>query len=507
MTDEPAQQRSSRLSRRAVIGLAGVGSALAVGGGAFWLQSTTGIPIRPTGPEVAAAERLRPHTGRVVSRRLRAVPAMVDLGGREVPTWTYDGATPATPIRCSVGDQLQVKLLNDLPEPTTVHWHGLALRNDMDGVPDLTMAPIAPGAQFDYTFVVPRAGTYWFHPHVGSQLDTGLYAPLIVEDPADAGRYDDEAILVLDDWTDGWGQSPSAILAETRRNGMSGMNQMGSTGQMGMPTAQRPLGSDTGDVAYPAHLINGRLPAAPHTIASRPGKRIRLRIINAGSDTAYRFSIGSHRLTVTHTDGFPVRPVSVDTLLIGPAERYDLMITAGDGVFPVVAVPEGKQDPAALAVLRTTAGTNPPSTIRPPELRGKLLSYTDLQADDAVQLGNQKPDRVLTATLTMAAGGRQWLINGRAYGDHQPLTVQSGERVRIVLDNQSMMFHPMHLHGHTFALSRLDGTGIRKDTVNVLPMQKIAVDLDTDNPGQWLMHCHNTYHLELGMATTLSYLT
>ena len=107
--------------------------------------------------------------------------------------------------------------------------------------------------------------------------------------------------------------------------------------------------------------------------------------------------------------------------------------------------------------------------------------------------------------LTMADGGRQWLINGQSLADHDPLQVSAGERVRLVLSNQSMMFHPMHVHGHTFALSRPDGTGPRKDTVNVLPMQDLTVDLQTDNPGQWLMHCHNAYHAELGMMTTLSY--
>ena len=107
----------------------------------------------------------------------------------------------------------------------------------------------------------------------------------------------------------------------------------------------------------------------------------------------------------------------------------------------------------------------------------------------------------------MANAGRQWLINGRAYGNHEPLPVKAGERVRVVMTNQSMMFHPMHLHGHTFALTRPDGRGIRKDTVNVLPMQQLAVDLEADNPGQWLAHCHNVYHMELGMMTTLSYRT
>jgi FtsP/CotA-like multicopper oxidase with cupredoxin domain len=278
-----------------------------------------------------------------VTHSLRAELAVLDLGGREVRSWAYDGRLPGAPIRVEVGDELRVSLSSDLPAPTTIHWHGIALRNDMDGVPGLTTPQVEAGQVFEYAFTVPDPGTYWFHPHVGVQLDTGLYAPLIVDDPNEPGGYDDEAVLVLDDWTDGWGESPDQILGTARRDGMGGMQGMdGMSGMpgmdgmdhMGMPSAAQPLGSDTGDVRYPAHLINGRLPTAPHTITASPGRRIRLRIINAGSDTPYRFAIGGHRLTVTHTDGFPVEPVDVDTVIIGMGERYDVVITAGDGVFP-----------------------------------------------------------------------------------------------------------------------------------------------------------------------------
>jgi FtsP/CotA-like multicopper oxidase with cupredoxin domain len=314
-------------------------------------------------------------------------------------------------------------------------------------------------------------------------------------------------VLVLDDWIDGWGDSPDQILERARRDGIGGMHGMDGMDGMGMPSAEQPLGSDTGDILYPAHLINGRLPTAPHVITTSPGRRLRLRIINAGSDTPYRFAVGGHRLTVTHTDGFPVEPVGVDTVIIGMGERYDVVITAGDGVFPIVATPEGKEDPAALALLRTSSGSGPAVDTRPAELGGRLLSYRDLITSPGAALAARKPDRQLEMILTMADGGRRWLINGRAYGDHEPLPVKAGERVRVIMTNQSMMFHPMHLHGHTFALTRPDGRGIRKDTVNVLPMQQLAVDLEADNPGQWLAHCHNVYHMELGMMTTLSYRT
>ncbi len=432
-----------------------------------------------------------------------AAPAMIDLGGKVVPTWAYDGAVPGPQISLTAGDRLQVRLSNQLTAPTTVHWHGLALRNDMDGVPDLTMKPVAPGAGFDYDFIVPDPGTYWFHPHVGTQLDTGLQAALIVADPNEPGAYDEEVVLVLDDWTDGLGDSPTAILDRMRAQGMK-MAAMGGMNMNAPPSPNEPLGMDTGDVKYPAHLINGKLPAAPATITSAPGKRIRFRLINAGSDTGYRFAIGGHRLTVTHTDGFGVQPVEVDTLVIGMGERYDVLVTAGDGAFPVVAVPEGKQDPAALAVLRTASGPTPRADLRPAELTRKILAYGDLTPTAAAALESRKPDRELKLDLQMADGGRRWLVNGATYGDHTPLDIKAGERVRLTMSNQSMMFHPMHLHGHTFALAAGPGAGIRKDTVNVLPVQTLTVDFRADNPGQWMTHCHNVYHGELGMMTVVS---
>ncbi|EYR62184.1 copper oxidase, partial [Actinotalea ferrariae CF5-4] len=347
------------------------------------------------------------------------------------------------------------------------------------GVDGPTQDPVAPGGAFEYAFVVPDAGTYWFHPHVGVQLDRGLQAPLIVEDPADPLRYDEEVVLVLDDWTDGWGDSPEAILERMARdgmvmgsaNGMEGMEGMeGMSMADTMPSADQPLGADTGDVVYPAHLINGRVPADPLVVSSAPRRRIRLRIINAGADTAYRFAVGGHRLTVTHTDGFPVDPVEVDTLVIGMGERYDVIVTAGDGAFPIVAVPEGKDAAPGLAVLRTASGPSPAPGVRPAELAGRLLGYGDLTVAEPAALSPRQPDRELELALQMVDGGRRWVINGAVFGDHEPLEVRADERVRLVMRNESMMFHPMHVHGHTFAMaSRTGRAGIRKDTVNVLP--------------------------------------
>lgn len=499
---------------------AGAAGLVLTGGGVFAgtrllsdsAPATAGSGAATARPSGAAT------SGSVVTRAVRAAPTSVDLGGRVVQTWAYDGVVPGKEIRVTAGDELRVRLTNDLPVDTTIHWHGIALPPAMDGVPGLTQDPVAPGSTFDYAFVVPDPGTYWFHPHVGAQIDTGLQAPLIVEDPNEPGDYDDEFVLVLDDWTDGWGDSPDTILERMAREGMDmggmpmgemdgtgGMDHGGMSMQDAMPSAQAPLGADTGDVSYPAHVINGRLPADPVVIDSTRGRRIRLRLINSGGDTAYRFAVGGHPLTVTHTDGFPVEHVEVDTLIIGMGERYDVVVTVGDGVFPVVAVPEGKDAAPGRALLRAGSGDVPDPTARPSELSGRLLEYSALSPTVDVAFDAQQPDRELDVVLEMIDGGRQWFINGAGYGDHEPLQIAAGERVRLHLRNDSMMFHPMHVHGHTFALAGPDGPSIRKDTVNVLPMETVSIDLQADNPGDWLVHCHNIYHGELGMQTVLSY--
>ena len=468
--------------------------------------------VQPGGPEVLAAEqRRRAGRSRTVAATLLARPAPIDLGGRVVETWVYGDGIPGSILRASAGDVVKVTVRNELPQDTSVHWHGLALRNDMDGVPGLTQAAIRSGTSMTYEFALTQPGTYWFHPHVGTQLDRGLYAPLIVDDPREPGRYDVEHVVVLDDWLDGTGRSPDGVLAQLR-SGMGGMPGMdmgeGSDGSMsGMQAARSAaLGGDAGDVTYPLHLINGRVASSPRALAAKPGQRVRLRIINAGADTAYRVALGGHRLTVTHTDGFPVRPVTVDALLVGMGERYDVEVTAGDGAFPLVAVAEGKKA-QALAVLRTASGRAPTAGVRPAELGRRLLRLDDLSASETVRLPQTTPARSHDLLLGGDMATYRWTINGTTYDRSEPLSVGAGETVRLRFVNQSTMFHPMHVHGHTFQIRGRSGAdGPRKDTVIVRPDETIVADLVADNPGQWLTHCHNVYHAEAGMMTRLSYL-
>jgi multicopper oxidase len=373
----------------------------------------------------------------------------------------------------------------------------------MDGVHDLTQPAVEPGSQFTYRFTAPDPGTYWFHPHMGLELDRGLYAPLIVDDPHDPVAFDVDATLMIDDWLDGYGRTQEQVLAALRDGGgHSGHMSSGSSGEMaGMGSTASGL---TGDVTYPLHVVNGRAPTEREVVRAVPGQRVRLRLVNAGSDTAYRVGVGGHRLTVTHADGFPVDPVEVDTVVLGMGERYDVIVTALSGAFPIVAKPEGKADPSAEAVLVTVpSATMPAAGSLPVELAGRALAYRDLVAVDAVRLPSKPPDRTETIMLTANASGYSHGINGKSFPGSAPVTVHEGERLRLNVVNDTMMFHPIHLHGHTFQLASHGSA--RKDTVNVLPMTTVTVDIEADNPGQWMLHCHNTYHLETGMATVLSY--
>ncbi len=475
--------------------------------------SAPGGSVRPEA--ITSAEASRPHTGRTVTARLAPGATDIDLGGTRARTLAYNNQVPGPLIRANVGDEIAVTVDNALDDPTSLHWHGIALRNDMDGAAPAT-PDIAPGANFTYRFSSPYPGTYWAHPHTGLGTDYGLYLPVIIDDPAEPGRYDAEWIVMLDDWTSGVGSSPQEIFDGLRSKGMGGMGSMPGMGGMGpmggmgsMPGmggvgASDLLGGDAGDVNYPYYLVNGRIPAAASTFTAKPGQRIRIRIINAAADTAFRVALAGHRMTVTHTDGFPVVPTEVDAVLLGMGERYDVVVTAGDGVFPLVASAEGK-NAVARALLSTAAGNGPGADYRPPELTRLVGTVDTFTATPEVQLP-ARTDLDLHARLSGGMMQYDWMINGRPYDQTVPLTVDRGQHATLTFANASMMWHPMHLHGHTFQVIKADGSpGPRKDTVIVKPMQTVAVKLVADNPGIWMLHCHNGYHMDAGMMTTLDY--
>ncbi|MFI6587360.1 multicopper oxidase family protein [Embleya sp. NPDC050493] len=469
----------SHPTRRALLfGSAGTAALLAGGPGA--LLGTGSAAPRPALPVADTAVSLD------------AAPVTVDLGSRTVHTWGYADRVPGPEIRVTAGGTVSARLHNNLPQDTTVHWHGVRIDPTMDGAPGLSQVAVAPGDVFDYRFTAPDPGTYFYHSHVGTQLDRAAYGALVVEDPAEPLGYDAEWIVVLDDWIDGTGTDPDAALDLIRTGPVQTMHST-------------LLGGVAGHIDYPHYLVNGRTPEAPEVFTETPGRRIRLRLINAGADTAFRVALGGHELTVTHTDGYPVLPVTVDTLLIGMGERYDVLVTLADGVFPLVAAAEGK-NARAFAVLRTSAGEAPSASVAVSELRGRLLTLADLVADPSVDLGDT-PARGVDLVLGRGRDGTGWTLGTSSAFDSPPLRVpvELGERVRLSFTNTTRMWHPVHLHGHTFQVRGARGRGPRKDTVMVRPRESVTVDVLAENPGEWMLHCHNLYHSELGMMATFGY--
>lgn len=475
------------IDRRGFLALSAVGAAAGVLGG-----------CSNRSPEPAAAEQ---SAGQPVDVTMNAAETDVDLGGVQVRTWTYTGTVPAKEIRLRKGQELRAQVTNGLPQDTSVHWHGLAIPNAMDGVPVLTQPAIAPGSSFDYHFVVPDAGTYYLHSHVGTQLDRGMYGPLIIEDPADGADYDDELVVVLDDWIDGTGTNPDQVAENLKKTGMKAM-----TGAAPPLSPSLPLGEDGGDVTYPYFLINGRTTTDPQMMDYRAGQRIRLRIINAGADTAFRVGVPGAELNVTHTDGYPVVPRRANAVILGMGERADAIVTLGASA-PVIAAAEGKDGYARLdlRVGNAASGVNVDEFVA--ALRtSEVLNTSGLEAAPDVILPQGNPDTTVDLRLAGPLNGYTWPINGKLYDPpNNGIALAPNKRVRVRFVSESMMFHPMHLHGHTFQVVNAKGTGPRKDTVLVPPKQTVEVDFDTNNPGRWIVHCHNDYHLDGGMATFLEY--
>ena len=487
--------RSRGISRRRALALFATGGAVAAGTAVAVKMDLIrslpallgGRPTRPSFPRAASTGVVRAYT-------FEAAPVKIELGGQPVATWAYNGVVPGPEIRLTEGDTLHVTVKNRLPEGTTIHWHGVPLVNSMDGVPGVTQPPVQPSQDYVYTFVTPAAGTYLYHSHAGLQLDRGLYGPLIIQPKRETLTYDNEFVVVLDDWLDGMPGTPEDAMKQLIKKGdpMSSMMSMG-----GMGAAQVPP-----DLLYPLYLINGRTSDNPLELVVRQGQKSRLRFINASASTIYRLALGGHRLTVTHTDGQPVEPVEVDALRIGMGERYDVLVPANNpGVWQLAAQVEGSMRMTrAIVRYKGSLAPLPPTTYQPPELMRQLLLYSMLKAAPGIFVPpGGDPDQVVSLKLSGGMGQYVWKINDQVFDKADPIVVGKQSLIRFQFDSQSMMPHPMHLHGHFFQVDNGTGRGPLKDTVLVDPKKQLTINWVSDNPGAWAFHCHNRYHENAGM--------
>nr|WP_238392239.1 multicopper oxidase family protein [Halorussus amylolyticus] len=437
--------------------------------------------------------------------------------GEAGSTWLYDDRYPGPELRVSEGDTLRVTVENRLPEETTVHWHGVPVPNPMDGVPNVTQDPVPPGETFTYEYEASPAGTYVYHSHVGLQLDRALNGPLIVEEESPHVEYDREYTLVVDDYLagdpvldsieappgrggggDGGGPGPGGGGRDGGGDGggpgPGGGGRNGGMGGGGPMQGRRP--------PYEGMVVNGRLPSNPPVFEVEEGERVRLRFINPSGATTYRVGVGGHSMTVTHADGRPVEPVEVDSFHISMGERYDAIVEADSpGDWTIVAVPVVGNERPAETILRYDDAGGTGSAGRP-QFDGRTLQYGDLRALEPLDVDGT-PDRTFDLTLSggMMREPGAWTIDGQVYPNADPLEISEGEHIRVRMVNLSPAIHPMHLHGHFFQV----GDAV-KDTVLVPPHRgRVSFDFIADNPGDWLFHCHNNYHLERGMARVFEY--
>lgn len=467
-----------------------------------------GLGVRSADAAAAAAPYVPAPGSPTAVLRVERTTLIAD-GKKAVPGVTVNGSFPGAELRVREGDTLRVRVENHLPDqPTSIHWHGLLVPSGMDGVPDVSNAPIAPRGVYVYEFPLRQSGTYWYHSHVGFQEQVGLYGPIVIEEAERRTDADRDVVVMLGDWLD---RSPEQVFAELRAGKptdgkpMAG-KAMDAKPMPATPMAMKPGGmsADLSDVDYAAFLLNGRAPNDPWTLAVEPGERVRLRLVNAAASTYFTVQLDGVPLRITHADGLAVEPVEVDHVLMGMAETYDVIVTLptkGSHTLHAVAQDGSGQ---AIGVLHTR-GTTPAANRDMPPIAGRALDYTMLRAPAPTTLADGPPRR-FALKLQGDMARYVWTIDGQVYPDADPLVIRQGERVSVELENQTMMWHPMHLHGHFFRV--LTGAGERaplKHTVNVPPSGRVAIEFAADNPGDWLFHCHNVYHLEAGMARVFRY--
>jgi len=410
------------------------------------------------------------------------VESLEILPGTTTPVWTYNGGLCGPLIRAKVGDTVIVHFTNHLPEESTIHWHGVRLPSAMDGVPGHTQEPVPPGGAFDYTFRVPDAGLFWYHPHSDSaiQVGFGLYGPLLVEDPAEPPDLGDTVVMVLSDIA----VEPDGSLTPT--------DQSGDLGKL--------FGRE-GNVL----LVNGHV--LPNIVA-RPGRRQRWRIVDAAISRYFQLVQGGKTFTQIGTDGgFIEAPTPIARPVLAPGERMDLLID-----------PSG--DPGSTATLRwvaydrgfgstfmvpdidvlTVTTADMPATVAPP-LPPRLRTIAPLDLTSATS-------RYLQLTYDQSTGKLVMGIIGVPSWDAAPWDAQVGATEVWTISNSVPFAHPFHLHGFFFQPLASDGTvpasPYWKDTFNV-PVDgtvQFAVTYD-DRPGMWMFHCHILDHADAGMMGML----
>ncbi|WP_416171830.1 copper resistance system multicopper oxidase [Pseudomonas putida] len=504
----------------------------------------------------------------------------VNITGRPRTALTINDSLPGPLLRWREGDTVNLRVRNHLDQSTSIHWHGILLPANMDGVPGLSFAGIAPGGDYLYRFTLRQSGTYWYHSHSGLQEQAGVYGAIVIEPrEPEPHAYQRDHVLLFSDWSD---EAPEALLATLKKQSDAFNYHKRTLGDFIDNVAQQGWGNtvderlswarmrmsptDLADIsaATYTYLLNGQPPDGNFTCLFQPGDTVRLRLINASAMTYFDFRIPGLQLTVIAADGLPVTPVTVDELRIAVAETYDVLVTVGDlpaytlyaqsmdrggyargtlarasGLQAPVPQPDprpvlgmadmghggmasmdhsnmaGMDHSAMMAMQQHPASeTGNPlvdmQTMAPrPNLADpgiglrdngrRVLTYADLRSPYPDPDGRE-PSREIELHLTGHMERFAWSFDGVKFSDAAPLRLTYGERVRITLVNDTMMTHPIHLHGMWSDLEDEHGRFlVRKHTLDIPPGSRRSYRVTADALGRWAYHCHLLYHMETGM--------
>jgi FtsP/CotA-like multicopper oxidase with cupredoxin domain len=499
------------------------------------------------------ASQLYPNAP-IVEYSLDIAETTLSPAGKPVRALTLNGSVPGPTLRFRQGDVARIHVNNRLSKgETSVHWHGLLVPNLEDGVPHITTPPIFAGQSRTFEFLLKQAGTYWYHSHTGLQEQRGVYGSIVVEPKAgvpartDIPHIDREEVVVLSDWTN---ENPSDVMRTLLRGSdwyairkgtaqsLVGAIQTGNLKDYLNREKSRLPPMDVSDVAYDAFLVNGK---PRQHIAAKPGETIRLRIINAAASTYFYLNSAAGPLTLIAADGMDVAPIHQNRLLIGMAETYDVLVTIpADAPSAAWEVRATSQDSSGHASLFLGEGAEKnataPSKLNAYSMNAALAAVLDqlddsgeltdaealaaekerplppykrLKATHPTTLPSDAPLRTVTLKLTGDMMRYLWSINGKSIDEQSTIPVKKGEVLRLVLVNNTMMHHPMHLHGHFFRLLMPDAVDPAyaplKHTVDVPPMSRRVIEFYADEDRDWLFHCHLLYHKMSGMARVFSY--
>ncbi|CAO3445624.1 multicopper oxidase family protein [Azospirillum largimobile] len=469
-----------------------------------------------------------PPVGLTIERRT------LDVNGKAASVFGIRQPNGTHGLVLDPGRRFLVDLANRAGEEAVIHWHGQTPPYAQDGVADINRPTIRDGGSASYDFA-PRTGTHWMHSHHGLQEQLLMAAPLVVRSPDDLRADEQEVTILLHDFTF---RDPAEVLASLTGpaggtgHGGHGQTGHGSHGSMGHGShgamnhgsmnhggtnhggaahgsaghaMSGGMAMDLNDVEYDAYLANDRTLADPEVVRVERSGRVRLRVINGATSTAFHLDLGRLTGEVVAADGNPVHPVAGNRFGISMGQRLDIRLTlpSEGGAFPILALREGGVQRTGIVLATPGAAVQ-----RLAERGDAATEALDLSLERRLVAGQSLPTRAADLSARVRLTGSMapyvWSLDDRTFGAHTPLMVRQGQRVELTFENPSMMAHPMHLHGHHFQVVAINGrpvVGAVRDTVLVPTMGSVTVAFDADNPGRWPLHCHNLLHMATGMMT------